>query len=256
MKMLFPALLSSVAITFLLISDSNCMEIIGGQEAVPHSRPYMASIQFRKNHGCGGALIKTSWVLTAAHCQMIPQDTRVVLGAHSLSKGGKAEQIFTVKRMIPHDLYDSKLITNDIMLIELNGTATLNKFVNILGLPNNGKDVKRGVICNVAGWGVTRPEVWSTSDTLQQANVTVVDRDMCSKYYTYYPAITDDVLCAGDQEEGRDSCFGDSGGPLLCNGKFNGIVSFGCGCGKPHKPGVYTRLSQNYLSWIKRTIQS
>ncbi|GCB61388.1 hypothetical protein scyTo_0011305 [Scyliorhinus torazame] len=255
--MLFPALLSSVAITFFLISDYNCMEIIGGQEAVPHSRPYMASIQSFKDHKCGGALIKTSWVLTAAHCQEIPQEnTRVVLGAHSLSKGGKEEQIFTVKRLIPHDLYDSKLITNDIMLIELNGTATLNKFVNILGLPNNGKDVESGVICNVAGWGVTKPEATSSSDTLQQANVTVVDRDMCSMYYTYYPAITDEVLCAGDQEEGRDSCSGDSGGPLLCNGKFNGIVSFGCGCGNPHKPGVYTRLSQNYLSWIKRTIRS
>ncbi|XP_078097111.1 transmembrane protease serine 9-like [Mustelus asterias] len=234
----------------------NCMEIIGGQEAVPHSKPYMASIQFNRRHKCGGALIQTNWVLTAAHCQIFPKyRIQVVLGAHSLSKRGKEQQIFTVQRMIPHQLYDSKLLTNDIMLLELKGTATLNKFVNVLKLPTNGKDVKKGAICNVAGWGYSKLPACA-SDTLQEVNVTVIDRDVCSEYYTYHPAISWDVLCAGDKMGGRDSCKGDSGGPLLCNGNYNGIVSFGCGCAIAHKPGVYTRLSESYLPWIKRIIQS
>ncbi|XP_078389437.1 granzyme K-like [Cetorhinus maximus] len=180
---------------------------------------------------------------------------QVVLGAHSLSKGGEEQQIFTVKRMIPHSLYNSKLISNDIMLLQLEGTATLNKFVNVLSLPC-GEDVKDGVICNVAGWGRTRIQVAEGSDKLQQVNVTIIDRELCSQYYAYHPAITTDVLCAGDKKIAKDSCSGDSGGPLLCNGNLNGIVSFGCGCGKPNKPGVYTRLSKKYLHWIKNTIQN
>ncbi|XP_067878700.1 uncharacterized protein [Heterodontus francisci] len=238
---------------YIFIILDNCVKIIGGKEAVPHSKPYMVSIQYQKQHMCGGALIKPSWVLTAAHCQK--QNIRVVLGAHSISGKEKEQQIFTVKRMIPHSLYDSKLLTNDIMLLQLNGRATLNKFVNVLSLPNSGKDVKDGVICNVAGWGVTRYGTKKTSDKLQQVNVTVVDRNLCSEYYTYNPAITEDVLCAGDKKGAKDSCQGDSGGPLLCDGQFNGIVSFGCDCGKPKKPGIYTRLSNKYLSWIKKTIR-
>ncbi|XP_041050995.1 granzyme A-like [Carcharodon carcharias] len=151
--------------------------------------------------------------------------------------------------MIPHNLYNSKLITNDIMLLQLEGTATLNRFVNVLSLPC-GEDVTDGVICNVAGWGQTRIE--EDSDKLQQVNVTIIDRKLCSQYYTYHPVISADVLCAGDKKIAKDSCTGDSGGPLLCNGKYNGIVSFG----KPKKPGVYTRLSKKYLHWIKNTIQN
>ncbi|XP_078075357.1 granzyme K-like [Mustelus asterias] len=237
------------------------VEIIGGHEAKPHSKPFMASIQKysktigRYVHRCGGALIERRWVLTAAHCESFPKyRIQVVLGAHSLSKRGKEQQIFTVQRMIPHQRYDSKLITNDIMLLELNGTATLNQFVNVLKLPTTGKDVKKGAICNVAGWGKSKPPA-SVSDTLQEVNVTVIDRDVCSEYYTYHPAISRDVLCAGDKMGGRDSCTGDSGGPLLCNGNYNGIVSFGCGCAIANKPGVYTRLSKSYLPWIKEIIQ-
>uniref|UniRef100_UPI00398F6AD9 transmembrane protease serine 9-like n=1 Tax=Pristiophorus japonicus TaxID=55135 RepID=UPI00398F6AD9 len=254
MKMLFPALFSSATIIFFLLPGYNCVKIIGGQEVVPHSKPYMVSIQFQNKHKCGGALIKTSWVLTAAHCQSKLKNTRVVLGAHSLSNEGDGKQIFAVKRMIPHSLYNSKLNTNDIMLLQLNDTATLNKFVNVLNLPNSEMDIKDGAMCNVTGWGFTRFRNGKISDKLQQVNVTIIDRNLCSEYYAYHPAITKDVLCAGDKKGARDSCYGDSGGPLLCNGKFNGIVSFGCKCGEPRKPGVYTRLSNKYLSWIKKTI--
>ncbi|XP_048452626.1 plasminogen-like [Rhincodon typus] len=258
MKMLFSTLLGFVTITSLLMPGYNCMKIIGGQEVAPHSKPYMVSIQIGRKHFCGGTLIKASWVLTAAHCQVKNsqlKNIRVVLGVHSLSKEEKEQQVFTVKRMIQHSLYNSKLFKNDIMLLELNGKATLNKFVNVLNPPNTGTDVKDGDICNVAGWGFTSVVTEKFSDTLQQVNVTVVDRMLCAQYYTYHPAITEDVLCAGDKKGAKDSCQGDSGGPLLCNGKFNGIVSFGCSCGRPRKPGVYTRLSKTYLSWIKKTIR-
>ncbi|XP_051890859.1 transmembrane protease serine 9-like [Pristis pectinata] len=240
-------------------------EIIGGRDAKPHSKPYMASLQRFSNqkyeHLCGGALIRRDWVLTAAHCE-IPlkyitanQPPQVVLGVHNLSAKERSQQRLYVRKWFPHPEYKRQTYENDIMLVQLKGEATLNKFVDILNLPNSGKDVKGGDICNVAGWGITSIKR-EKAKVLQEVNVTVVDRNLCAEYYTYHPAITQNVLCAGDKKGGKDSCNGDSGGPLLCHGNFNGIVSFGCNCGIPRKPGVYTRLSEKYLSWIMKIISN
>nr|CAH7735497.1 unnamed protein product [Callosobruchus chinensis] len=64
-------------------------------------------------------------------------------------------------------------------------------------------------------------------------------------------------MCAGG-ERGRDSCRGDSGGPLMSyeqNGADQnwyavGVVSFGPSpCGMENWPGVYTRVG-SYMQWI------
>ncbi|XP_078266249.1 granzyme K-like [Rhinoraja longicauda] len=236
-------------------------EIIGGHDAVRHSRPYMASFQKLMRgcyiHDCGGALINPKWVLTAAHCE-IKDDRRkpqVVLGAHSLSQNESSKQIFRIKKQIPHPNYNGETMENDIMLLELEKKATINKNVKVLKLQRRKvKNLNSGTSCIVAGWGETSTKY--ESDTLQEVTIKVIDRKTCNSkdYYNHQPEVTPNMICAGDSEGRGDSCVGDSGGPLVCNGKYSGIVSFGKGCADPKKPGVYTFVSDKYLRWIWKII--
>ena len=76
--------------------------------------------------------------------------------------------------------------------------------------------------------------------------VQIVSNKSCNGLAAYSGAITDQMICAGFPEGGKDSCQGDSGGPLVVPDQAGGfvqagIVSFGEGCGRPNKYGVYTR---------------
>ncbi|MEE6458217.1 hypothetical protein FKM82_000223 [Ascaphus truei] len=250
------SLFSVLLIYFVLIIHGNvAVEIIGGKDAVPHSRPYMALLD-QHTSICGGALIKENWVLTAAHCK-VDQKTEVILGAHQWQKAEKEQQKFNISRIVQHPDFNYMKKTNDIKLVKLGSLAKLNKFVKLLPLPTSDKDIRAGRMCSTAGWGVTTPDSETDSQVLREANLTIVDRNTCKEIYakkTQVKAqITNSMLCAGSRPNHKDdACQGDSGGPLICGKRYSGIVSFGDGCGEA--PGVYTRLTKMYLKWIKKTI--
>jgi trypsin len=85
-------------------------------------------------------------------------------------------------------------------------------------------------------------ESGSSPALLRKVDVLVVSRATCRSNYSV-SAITDNMFCAGVSAGGKDSCQGDSGGPIVSSSKqLIGVVSWGAGCARPGKPGVYTRL--------------
>ncbi|NWW66462.1 GRAA protein, partial [Ifrita kowaldi] len=232
-----------------------CTNIIRGHKVCPHSWPYMAAIQKKYSAvTCGGTLVEKQWVLTAAHCQINESEHRVILGAHQASVAEKEQQIFEIMKIFPHRQFDWPSGKNDIMLLKLNDTAKLNQYVQCLPLPDSFEDVKPGTLCKVAGWGNTSSG--KPSKYLREADLKIVDRKSCGKKYANNPKITANMLCAIGKNRlfPSDACQGDSGGPLICGGQYRGIVSFGRKCGKGGIPGVYTRLTEKYIDWIKETI--
>ncbi|XP_035885561.1 granzyme B-like isoform X2 [Phyllostomus discolor] len=131
-------------LAFFLLPEAEAGEIIGGHEAKPHSRPYMASLciqdedEDEEETRCGGVLVKKNLVLTAAHCN--GRSINVTLGAHNLQKPEKTQQVIRVKRAVPHPDYNAKDISNDIMLLQGDSGGPLMCRNGIQGIVSYGFD--------------------------------------------------------------------------------------------------------------------
>ncbi|XP_042363712.1 hyaluronan-binding protein 2-like [Plectropomus leopardus] len=240
--------------------------IFGGRKSSPGAHPWQVSVQIRPTgapfdfrHYCGGILITSCWVLTAAHCIEPNNDYQVVMGGVDILKQEESDQTIPVIQTIVHEDYRDTptALHNDIALLKLQVTdspycANETRFVKTVCLPDQA--FPAGKECVISGWGATETERYSSQ--LLNARVFLISEQRCKN--TVYGSVLDDsMICAGTLQGGIDSCQGDSGGPLVCeqNDKhyITGVVSWGYGCAERNKPGIYANVSQ-FTNWITSKI--
>ncbi|KAK8742139.1 hypothetical protein OTU49_002136, partial [Cherax quadricarinatus] len=223
--------------------------VVSGHTALRGAYPWQVAIYLRLFHWsfhCGGAILNTDYVLTAAHCMKYSTSYRIKIGDYSLRRDEEEEQVFNVSTIFIHPEYSrSVYLDNDVALIKI--------------VRKNGRGIQFGKfaqpVCLV-------PPAWryipGKPELLQAAFVSILPDEMCTKDQAYgASSITQGMYCAGYPEGGIDACEGDSGSPMVCkvDGQYTvvGIVSWGEKCALPDKPGVYTRLT-HYLDWISSIV--
>ncbi|MBM7773981.1 secreted trypsin-like serine protease [Actinokineospora baliensis] len=222
-------------------SDSPPMSpaIVGGSTATGNY-PWMASLQVNGRHGCGGSLISSEWVVTAAHC-IQGGSLNLRIGSKDNTTGGT---LVSASRQIKHPSYGNIQNGYDIALIKLS-RAVQNQPITIAG---SSPAVGSSVV--LYGWGQTCPQrgcQQSPPRALKMLNTRINSDSQCQSIRGA------SELCV-QSSTSQTACYGDSGGPLVVQGQLAGATSrAGHGsatCGQGHT--IYTDLTA-YRQWISQT---
>lgn len=221
--------------------------IINGDPCKEGSNPWQVALLKGNQLHCGGVLVDRRWVLTAAHCKM--GQYVVHLGSDKL--GDRRAQKIKATQSFRHPHYSTQTHENDIMLVRLDSPARMSSRVKAAKLPTRCEPA--GTSCSISGWGTTTSPQVTFPAELMCADVNLVASSECKKVYK--ELLGKSMLCAGVKDSKTNTCNGDSGGPLMCKGTVQGIVSWGTfPCGKPNEPGVYTQVCK-YSNWVKETMR-
>ncbi|XP_050054597.1 protein masquerade [Aphis gossypii] len=219
-------------------SRTRTSRVVGGEDAEAAEWCWqVALINSLNQYLCGGALIGTQWVLTAAHCvtNIVRSGDAIYVrvGDHDLTRkyGSPGAQTLRVATTYIHHNHNSQTLDNDIALLKLHGQAELKDGVCLVCLPARGVSHAAGKRCTVTGYGYMG-EAGPIPLRIREAEIPVVSDTECIRKIN---AVTEKIFilpassfCAGG-EAGNDACQGDGGGPLVCqdDGFFElaGLVS-------------------------------
>jgi len=228
--------------------------IVGGEEAVPHSYPWMAALFVDGKWFCGGTLISDEWVLTAAHCAQDATEMTIMLGAHNVREASEPGRLEIVTRdFFTHPKWSSFNIHNDLALVHLPEKVTFSDTIRPVCLPSysDAGDAMAHVPAVASGWGKPSDDASGISPVLREVDTETITNLACALQFL---TVNKNIICISGKD-GKSTCNGDSGGPLhVVNGGVYtqiGITSFGSAMGcELGFHAAFTRTA-SYLEWIE-----
>ncbi|CAH2094965.1 unnamed protein product [Euphydryas editha] len=231
--------------------------IVGGQPTTIDRYPSIVQLEFFESsdqtwrQDCGGSIITSRYVVTAAHCTIdyVPALQRIRAGSSNRHVGGV---IAYVEAIFIHPSFGSNFYEGDISVVRLTTPLVFSSVIQPTAIATQNSVIPDNLPVVYAGWGHTE-EDGESSSILRDVQIYTINKTLCRQSYDQLELgifITDNMICAGLLDVGgRDACQGDSGGPLYYSNILIGVVSWGVGCGQADYPGVNINVA-SYTEWI------
>ncbi|XP_031845723.1 trypsin delta [Nomia melanderi] len=240
-----------VAVRIENVASNAKIRIVGGTSVDINQRPYMLSLHYSHGFACGASILSARWGITALHCLTLDKtrNYHVRAGSNSPYRGGSRHGLTEVHAYNATAFlhWFNSMFYYDIALFKVWPPFRFSRRVKAAQLPKESSRPPRRL--SVCGWGYQEfQQNAKVSNTLMGVTVRHVPYKVCVNQTKDYQMLVDKEhhLCYGTP--GKDSCSGDSGGPLGSKHTIYGVVSFGQNCGVVS--GIYENISY-YRGWVK-----
>ncbi|XP_061707980.1 trypsin epsilon-like [Cydia pomonella] len=229
-------------------------KIVGGHSVPIENFPFAVQV-FNYGALCGGTVLSSWAILTAAHCfnnNKNVKDMHVRFGARYIYD--MSADSYKIWYIVEHEDYNKEApFACDIALIFTRRPIRFNKKTQRAMIVQSNKWMnERERNFKATGWGFTSYGGSISNSGLMETQLRFVSLNKCRRKH-HGSRLTEDMFCLyGDGI--RDTCQGDSGGAILWNRQVVGLVSHGDGCAQKDKPGIYTNVYY-FLPWMNKKIK-